>query len=252
MVTQQWLFSQFLVFCRVGGCFLLLPGLSSERIPPQARLFLSLAVSIAVCPLVLTDIAPEIVSSAASLLAAILTESALGLFLGFMVRIFFLALEFASVAAANFIGYGSAFAHAIETGEQAPALSTLVTLSATVLFFVFDQHLRMISVLIGSYATIPPAHALDGANALSTLVAAFAAAFKMSLHVSAPLLAFSLTVNWFLGLVNKMVPQIPVYFISTPILLFGGLFILYVALGDILMSFGANIAAHISGLLSSG
>ena len=33
----------FAAFCRVGGCFMLMPGFSSARIPMQIRLFVSVA-----------------------------------------------------------------------------------------------------------------------------------------------------------------------------------------------------------------
>ena len=34
-----------LAFCRIGGCFLLMPGLSSARVPMQIRLFVALAAT---------------------------------------------------------------------------------------------------------------------------------------------------------------------------------------------------------------
>lgn len=250
MIAQEWLLTLLLVFCRIGGCFLLLPGISSERIPPQVRLFLSLAVSISICPLVLDDLRPELSTNAGVLLPLVGSETVMGLLLGFLIRIFFLALDFAAVAAANYIGYGSVFAHSIETSDSAPPLSMIMTLSATTLFFVLDQHLRMIELLEGSYVTFPPARAFNLEPTLRTLVAALGAAFRLALQVSAPLLVFSLTVNWFLGLLNKMVPQIQIYYVSTPFLLFGGLFVLYFSAGDIFLNFGTNVAANVSGLLA--
>ncbi|HTV69398.1 MAG TPA: flagellar biosynthetic protein FliR, partial [Rhizobiaceae bacterium] len=37
----------FLAFCRVGGCFLVMPGLSSARVPIQIRLFVAIAATAA-------------------------------------------------------------------------------------------------------------------------------------------------------------------------------------------------------------
>ena len=36
-----------LAFCRVGACFLVLPGISSSRVPVQVRLLLVVAITIA-------------------------------------------------------------------------------------------------------------------------------------------------------------------------------------------------------------
>src|SRR5215207_7759293 len=42
-----------LIFCRVGGCLMLMPGFSSPRIPIRARLFVALSLSLAMSPLLL-------------------------------------------------------------------------------------------------------------------------------------------------------------------------------------------------------
>ena len=41
----------FLLFCRIGGCLMLMPGFSSARVPPQVRLFIALAVTLALAPM---------------------------------------------------------------------------------------------------------------------------------------------------------------------------------------------------------
>ena len=41
-------------------------------------------------------------------------------------------------------------------------------------------------------------------------------------------------VNFAFGLTNKLTPQIPVYFISLPFVIAGGLFVLYFTLGEFL------------------
>ena len=50
---SELVFSLFLIFCRFGSCLLLMPGFSSSRVPLQVRLFLSLAVSVALSPALL-------------------------------------------------------------------------------------------------------------------------------------------------------------------------------------------------------
>ena len=41
------LLAAFLAFCRIGGCFLFMPGLSSVRVPMQVRLFAAVAATLA-------------------------------------------------------------------------------------------------------------------------------------------------------------------------------------------------------------
>ena len=75
---------------------------------------------------------------------------------------------------------------------------------------------------------------------LQTIVTTFGTAFKLTLQLGAALVVYSLTVNLAFGFLNKMVPQIPIYFVSTPFVVLGGLIILlqidkYDA-GDLLVS----------------
>ena len=40
-------FATFLVFCRVGGCLMIMPGFSSQRVQPQIRLLIAIAITLA-------------------------------------------------------------------------------------------------------------------------------------------------------------------------------------------------------------
>ena len=43
----------FMLFCRIGGCLMLAPGFSNTQIPTQVRLFVALAVTLTLTPLLL-------------------------------------------------------------------------------------------------------------------------------------------------------------------------------------------------------
>jgi flagellar biosynthesis protein FliR len=43
----------FLAFCRIGGCLMLMPGFSSSRVPVHVRLFIAVALTLALAPLLL-------------------------------------------------------------------------------------------------------------------------------------------------------------------------------------------------------
>ena len=62
-------------------------------------------------------------------------------------------------------------------------------------------------------------------------------AFVMAVRVTSPFVIYSVIVNLALGLANKLTPQIPVFFIATPFVLFGGLFLLMFLSKDMLAEF---------------
>ncbi|MET0407203.1 MAG: flagellar biosynthetic protein FliR [Hyphomicrobium sp.] len=225
-LTHESLLVPLLVFCRVGACFMVLPGISSERIPVQLRLFAAVAISLALTPLVYGAVRPAVAETPGNLLAMIAIESCTGILLGFLVRILFLALEFVATAMANFAGYGSVFSHAIDNNDPSSPFSTLLTTPAVVLFFITDQHINVIRMLQRSYDAVQVGVSIAAPPNMQMIVATFDKTFKLTLQLSAALVVYSITVNLAFGFLNKMVPQIPIYFVSTPFVVFGGLLIL--------------------------
>lgn len=228
----------FLLFCRIGCCLMLMPGFSSSRVPPQVRLFIAVAVTLALSPLLLPKLRTALPDAPAMrVLVLLVSECAIGILIGVMGRVFFLALQFMGSAAAMFIGLGNMPGPAVEEVEPAPVLATLITLTATLLFFLTDQHWEVLRALIASYSALPITEPLAVAFNLSKLADAVASAFLLALQISAPFIVYSLIINFMVGLANRLTPQIPVYFISIPFVLAGGFFLLYFTIAESLTLF---------------
>ncbi len=63
--------------------------------------------------------------------------------------------------------------------------------------------------------------------------------FVLTLRIASPFLIFSIVANAAVGIINKLVPQIPVSFIATPFLLFGGGLVFYFTVAPSLDMFTA-------------
>jgi flagellar biosynthetic protein FliR len=228
----------FLLFCRIGGCLMLMPATSSPRVPVQVRLFIALAVTLALTPLLEPTLRASLAGKSSSVaLSLIVSEVAVGALIGMMARVFFLALQFMATAAAMFIGFGTMPGIPIEDNEPSPAFATLITLTATVLLFATDQHWEVLRAVLGSYAALPPSEPLALDFSLAKLVDALSRAFIIALQITSPFIVYTLIVNLMAGLANKLIPQIPVTFIATPFILAGGFLILYFTLGESLRLF---------------
>lgn len=228
----------FLAFCRIGGCLMLMPGFSSARVPVNVRLFIAVAVTLALSPLLvpmlraaLPQMAPD------AMLALIVSETIVGALIGVMGRMFFLALQFMATSAAMFIGLSNTGGAPIEDAEPVPAFAALITLTATLLFFLADQHWEVLRALIGSYAALPVTEPLAAAFSLTKLTDAASSAFLLALQISAPFIVYALIINFMVGIANKMTPQIPVYFVAVPAVLAGGFALLYFTIGESLRLF---------------
>jgi flagellar biosynthetic protein FliR len=222
---------------------MLMPGFASTRIPVQVRLFLAIAATLALIPVLYTTLqaaVPKFVP--ARDLRLIISETVIGVLIGAMGRAFFLALQFMGSAVAMFIGIGNLPGHPIEDAEPSPAVTSLITVTATALFFIADLHLEVFRGLLASYTALPVSASVDVQFTLIQLTDAVSKAFYLALQISSPFVVYALVINLMFGLANKLVPQIPIYFISLPFVVAGGLFLLYVTIGEFLRLFMLGFA----------
>ena len=229
--------SAFLVFCRVGSCLMLIPAIGSARIPVQVRLMLALGASAAVSASLgefepLRKGIPPLVTVA----TLVAVETGKGLFIGIMARFFFAMLQFLAEAAADAIGL-SPLESSAEDGEMLPAIASLVSLTASALFVITDQHLEVLRALVQSYDVMAFGATLDQRTEMVNIVGVLSNASLLSLQVCSPFLVFAITINFVFGILNKLAPQIPVYFISAPFVVGGGLMLLYFLSDDIFSIF---------------
>ncbi|NTS33712.1 flagellar type III secretion system protein FliR [Phyllobacterium sp. BT25] len=235
----------FLVFARVGACLLVMPGLSSPRIPMQIRLFVALACSLMVVPMVLAQVEPAARSAPLPLMRIIVIEIITGGMIGVLARLYFWALQFMAGAIAMATGYSGASGGAIESEEPEAAIASFVTLSALCLFFISDLHLEVFRALLSSYSAIPVDGNFQASTAMVNLTDTLSRAFLSTIRIAAPFIVFAVVVNIAIGLINKLTPSIPVYFISMPFVLAGGLMLLYFAIPDILRFFTNEAGAYL-------
>jgi flagellar biosynthetic protein FliR len=239
----------FVLFCRIGGCLMLMPGLSSPRVPVQIRLFMAIAVTLAVAPLLLPGAAVRLAERPPHALAGVIvSEVAIGALIGLAGRLYFAALEFMATSVAMYIGYGNMPGAPIEETEPLPAVASLLTTAATVLFFLTDQHTEVLRALIDVYAALPVAEIVSVDLGLTKLTRVLSDAFALTLQITSPFLIYAIIINMMFGLANKFVPQIPVFFISMPFVVAGGLLLLYLTLPDTLKLFMSGLSAWLATL----
>ena len=231
----------FVIFCRVGACLMLLPGYSSVRVPMQIRLFVAFAVSLAVSPGILPGLLPLMREAGDDVrLQMIVTELLNGMLIGLLGRVFMIALQFSTTYIANAIGMGQAIGIPLDESEPAPAVVSLITMTATVLIFSMNLHVEILRALVASYTAMPVALGFTARAGLVALTDNLDMTFTLCLRIASPFVIYGVIVNFAIGLANKMTPQIPIYFISLPFVIAGGLVLLGYAVGDYLHIFIAG------------
>ena len=141
------------------------------------------------------------------------------------------------------IGLTASFGGVADDDGETPTIVALVSLVAMLLVFVTDLHWELFRGLAASYDVLPVTRSFDPRIGLTQLVDAAAKTFLFTLRIASPFLVFSVVANFAVGLLNKLVPAIPVTFIATPFLLAGGLVVLYFTVRPSLEMFIAAFGA---------
>jgi len=152
-IGSEAVLTAFVLFCRIGGCLMLMPGFSNQRVPLNVRLFIAFSITLALTPLLAGEIAKSLSGIAPVALTRIfISETLIGALIGFLARSFFGALETLGGVIAMAIGLSSALAGPIDESEPLPAITSLITLAATALIFFTDLHWEVLRGLAASYA----------------------------------------------------------------------------------------------------
>lgn len=240
-MDETTLLAGFVIFCRIGMCLAFAPGFSSPRMPMRVRLMIALGLTVALAPGLLAAIGPRTLDfDRGRIVVLIVRESATGAALGIVARLVFSALETMFTAASMAIGLSSSFAPRVEEGDSIPELAAIVLFAVTAMLFVMDFHWEIVRAVLDSYSAMPLGSPVSSQFALSRVADTLSFAFSATFRLASPFLAFGLVSNFAFALVNKITPQIAIYFVSTPVILFGGLVILYSSWTDIATIFLAT------------
>ncbi len=238
-----------LVFTRVSTCMMLLPGFSSVQVPVNARLFIAIGVAIAVFSLtqISIDIGVPIRPEKVFLLMA--GEFLIAATLAIPVRLMFLALSFLGEVITQIIGLNPIPGTPIADTQSSTTLSGLFNVTATVLFFSTGLHFSFILALAMSFEIYPPGEVLSISAILETTTDNLGRFFNIVIRLGSPIIIYAVIANLIAGLVNKLTPQIPVYFVSTPFLICGGSVLLVWIGDDILVNFHMELSNYLDQIL---
>lgn len=240
MITdpQGSVLALFLLFCRIGACMMVLPGFSSARVSMTVRLFVSVALSMAVLPLMWDTLYPTASRAAPAVyVALIVSESLIGIMFGLIARLYVIGLQFVGATISATIGLSSPGGTDVLEDSQESTLTNMITFTGLMVLFMLDFHQVVIKALIDSYDAMPLGLLVESRKMLVTLTDTLTRTFSIMLRLASPFIIFGIMFNFAVGLVNKLSPQIPVFFIATPFSVLAGIFLLYLAIAALLRQF---------------
>lgn len=228
-----------LVFARVGSALIFLPGFGESFVPVRFRLLFAMVLALALHPVIPSY--PEITRGALFLLGPLVLEVTIGFWIGLTARVLMTALQFAGYQIGMVSGLSNAFAPDAAAFQGGTILSSAMILSGVALIFATDFHHVIIDALLMSYEVFPVGQLIPG-DLADQIVRAAGASVYMGVSIAAPFFIMTLLLNLAMGLANRMMPTMPVFFVASPILIGFVLLAMIIASPSMLRGFLSHMA----------
>lgn len=219
-------YSYLMIFLRVGTVFMLMPGVSASYVNMQVRLVLALAVTLVVLPIVSPMLPPE-PKMFSLFVQYILSEIAIGLFLGIVMQILFFALNLSGAIASQAIGYSNAQMFDPTFQAQTMLIEAFLSIVAVVFIFVTNLHHLMIGAIVDTYHLFTVGGELPWGDFADHLTQTVSKSFVFGFKLGAPFIAFTIVFYSGMGLVSRLMPQLNIFFLSLPLQIYLGLGVLF-------------------------
>ncbi len=216
----QVLLAFALLMARVLPAIILTPFLGGESVPQEVKLGLGVMLGLILYPALISQVR-EIPISALIFIALMLKELFVGLSIAFVVGMIFDAANSAGNIIDTLSGTNQAQLMVPSMGQQASLFSNLQTQMAVVIFLSLGGHHIVIQTFGDSLAMIPldqfPRFSHGVWPFFETIIRIFGDLIRIAFALASPVLLATFLVDLALGMINRVAPQVQVFFVAMQI-----------------------------------
>ncbi|MGY1815444.1 flagellar biosynthetic protein FliR [Blastococcus sp. SYSU D00820] len=203
-----------LTTARAAGFVLVAPPFNTRSIPAPVKGALALALSVALYARVAAGL-PDITTS--FLVLGGLTEVAIGAALGFVVQLFFTAVQFAGELIDVSGGFSLQPAYDPLAMTMNSSIGRLHYLLATALLFTSGGHMMIVRGFATSYEGLPVGASLPTEQLGEVMITAFSMMFLAALQIAGPMVAVLLLADVAMALLSRAAPALNVFTLGYPV-----------------------------------
>lgn len=211
-----------LVFLRVTAIVMSLPIFSGNNVPNMFKAGLSIAVALALFPVIDLTILPEM-TGWIFLTLGVISEVLLGLSVGLAIRLIMAGIQMAGQVSGYQMGLAIANIMDPATSMQTPILAQAFNLMAMLIFLAIDAHHWFFRALADSFAIIPPFEFVLSASFIGYLMEMAGTMFIIALKIGAPVIVVLILTSVSFGLMARTVPQMNIFIVAMPLKIVVGL-----------------------------
>ncbi|MGU3415893.1 flagellar biosynthetic protein FliR [Enterobacteriaceae bacterium C34A] len=213
----------FFILARVAALLHVAPIFGEKAVSRRLRAGLALLIA-----LLMGDSTPDAQIGLYSWtgLWVVAKQVVIGVAMGLTLQFIFAAVRLAG----EIIGMqmGLSFATFFDPGTgNSPVISRILNLLVTLLFLTFNGHLWLLSVLADTFQALPVNAAPLHAGGFLAVFSHAGLIFSQGLMLGLPIIALLLCINFTLGLLNRLTPQLSIFVVGFPLTLSVGMVALF-------------------------
>lgn len=212
----------FLFLARMLPIIALSPFFGSRVLPHPVKVFFAMTLFVIFLPhLIVVTTGP--INFNAYFLVLVAKELVMGFFLGFLVSIPFIIIQTAGMIIDHQRGGASLMVNDPTIQNQSSPLGTMFNFVLIYVFFLIDGPFLFIDAINISYDMVPPDKMLNPAFFAETspfrqqMLTVLSTTMRVSAQFAAPALLAILMTDVFLGIANRLAPQVQVTFLGLPL-----------------------------------
>ncbi len=224
-----------LAFARFISFIIVVPFFGGQVVPSQVKVATSMALVIIVYPSLIAELPADgapLGFGAIGFVGMLAKEVFVGFTLGFVASLVFEAVQVAGRIADLQRGSTMGELFAPQLQERVSELGQFKLQLAIVIFLTTGAHRFFISSLVRSFEFIPALkfpHIEGGwTPAAEFLTLMTGSVLSIGIQIAVPIIITLLLTDLFFGLINRVAPQINVFFLSMPVKMWIGIFVLAV------------------------
>lgn len=215
-----WIIMYVWPFFRLAALFTVAPLFGEHTIPVKFKVGLAAIIAVLIAPVL--PAAPAVGPTSFAGLLIIVQQVLIGLALGFVMKMVFLAVQ----TAGELIGLqmGLSFASFFSPGVgSSNVISRFLNITAILMFLSFNVHLMVLEMLVESFQWVPIGSPLISNGGWWQLVTFGGFLFSGGLALSLPIMTALLLINLAMAVLNRVSPQFSIYSVGFAITLLSGM-----------------------------
>lgn len=212
----------FLFLARMLPIIALSPFFGARVLPNPTKVFLALTLFVIFLPQLLLSVTKPILFNPL-LVLYVLKEIFIGFIIGFLVSIPFIIVQAAGMLIDHQRGGASLMVNDPTIQNQSSPLGTLFNMVLIVIFFLIDGPFLFLDIILRSYTILPPDQFLNPAffgvhtPFWQMQIKLLNEVMTLTTQLAGPALIAILMTDCFLGIANRLAPQVQITFLGMPL-----------------------------------